>query len=366
MNPSVSAKIQSLLNAEAKADFGPGELVDSSTQKIILKAADWVTLQRYTGNGIELPTNEAQIREKLVLDQSIPFPPAFAEIYPVYSSIQNHTYNWQKNTYPKMLNVATSIKTYSIEAPEYYEAMAPLIDEIRKGNTDAMDDFRSGAADLAKQAQGYADEAKELYTEVHQFYVDTQGDSTKLTTLKKQLDDAYGANSQEVTNVQNEIDSLNDQLKKLEKAYSEYETITKLLYLFGPLFGFISNKVADAIKGTALEKQIEGVKQQIQQDEDTLKRDKSFSGLLQAADQYSDQLSQEMAAAIPVIQKIQGLWDGLSKDLAQIANYDNTTLQQNVDSAFLDKVHLNTAADMWKSITDQITMFRIDADVSVI
>ncbi|MEM5666247.1 hypothetical protein AAHB94_31335 [Bacillus toyonensis] len=87
-----------------KRDISPRDLGGKEDSPFLLSKEEWITIQKYTGDGAYVPVNEAEMRKALALSSSDEMPD-FNELYSVYTNVKNHCQNWTDNTYREVLEL---------------------------------------------------------------------------------------------------------------------------------------------------------------------------------------------------------------------------------------------------------------------
>ncbi|OAB42157.1 alpha-xenorhabdolysin family binary toxin subunit A [Paenibacillus glacialis] len=345
-----------------KRDISARNLGGKEDSPFLLKKEEWVKIQKYTGDGAYLPVNVNEMRKALVLDNSAELPD-FGELYTVNTSIKNHCTNWNGTTYRGILDVAHQIVEYSGRAKVYYAPLLVYLPDILEGDTVALEKFQKICKKLASEAEEFGDHAGTLAGAVGKFATDTASDYKKLITVKGKYDALYGKNSEEEIKLRDEVDNLRKELEQYTDEFEDYESQSWLSLLLGPVFGFILKGILDSTKGKMLQAKIEATKQKIEATDAIIQRNVYLMSLLDKADVGTDRTEKQIKEALPVIDKIKGIWNSLHFDLLALSII---TMQDIHDDPEFADLGIDFAILQWEKVGKQADDFRVNADVDFI
>jgi hypothetical protein len=345
-----------------KRNISPRELGGSEESPFLLSKKEWIIIQKYTGDGVYVPVNEAEMRKTLSLSSSDEIPD-FSELYSTYSSIKTHCQNWTDNTYREVLGVANEIVNYSRRAKVYYKPLLDYLPAILAGDTIALEMFQKICKKLAKEAAEFRDHAEALATMIGVFAKDTANDYKDLTEIKVKYDEIYGEHSDEVKELRKRVEKLRDDLVDAQDDYDDYSSQSWLSLLIGPLWGVVLKGVLDSTEGQALKAKVDAIEKEIKEADKIIKRNVYLMSLLDKTDSGTDKIQQQMAEALPIIQKIQGIWSSLHNDLDELSKIVMQDIHDDPDFADLG---IELAIMQWEAVGQEADDFRVNADVGFI
>ncbi|EEM68648.1 MULTISPECIES: alpha-xenorhabdolysin family binary toxin subunit A [Bacillus cereus group] len=345
-----------------KRDISPRDLGGKEDSPFLLSKEEWITIQKYTGDGAYVPVNEAEMRKALALSSSDEMPD-FNELYSVYTNVKSHCQNWTDNTYREVLGVANEIVNYARRAKVYYKPLLDYLPAIIDGDTEALEMFKKICERLAKEAAEFRDHAGALATMIGTFATDTANDYQSLTLVKDKYDKKYGEHSEEVKQLRASVERLREDLEKYMDEYEDYQSQSWLSLLLGPVFGFALKGILDSTKGKALKARIDATKQQIEESGKIIQRNVYLMSLLDKTDTGTDKIQEQMAAALPIIQKIHGIWNSLHSDLDELSKIVMEDIHDDPEFADLG---VELAIMQWEAVGKQADDFRVNADVGFV
>ncbi|EOO23735.1 hypothetical protein IIU_06939 [Bacillus cereus VD133] len=347
-----------------KYDISPRDLGGKKESPFLLQKKDWVIIQKYTGDGMVLPTNEKEMRKTLELKDSIKLPD-FKELYAAYQPIQSHCQNWVNDTYKQVIQTADGIVTYARKAKVFYKPLDEAIQNIQNAESQEGVDkyvkrFNEICVKLAQDVAKYRDDAKTLAEKIQQFSRDTESDFRNLKPVYDSYVKQYGEHSEEIKQLTTDIENLRKELEKETEDYNTYESDSWLSLLLGPIFGFILKAILDDTRGKELQAKIDATKKKIQQETDELQRDIALVALLKKSNSGIEKIMTDMNNALPIIQKIQGIWDALHNDLSALSQAVKEDIQDDPDLADIGE---ESVLEQWGNVGDEANDFRVNADV---
>ncbi|EJR29949.1 alpha-xenorhabdolysin family binary toxin subunit A [Bacillus mycoides] len=345
-----------------KRDISARDLGGKEGVAFLLKKEEWIKIQKYTGDGAYLPVNVNEMRKALMLENTAELPD-FGELYTVNTSIKGHCKNWNDTTYREILDIANQIVQYSRRAEVFYAPLLVYIPDILEGDTVALEKFQKICKKLANEAKDFSDHAGTLAKNVKQFADDTANDLQNLIHVKAKYDALYGQNSEEEKKLRAEVEKLREELEKYTEDYEDYESESWLSLLLGPVFGFILKGILDSTHGKMLKAKVDATKQKIDATCATIKRNVYLMSLLDKADVGTDRTQKQISEALPVINKIKGIWSALQSDLLDLSVITMKDIHDDPEFADLG---IELAIKQWVDVGKQADDFRINADVGFI
>ncbi len=227
---------------------------------------------------------------------------------------------------------------------------------------------------LSKSASDRYIKAKAVGDKIQSFADETQADKVVLTGvdgdggLKKEYDKTYGSTSKEVTDLKEDLEL---QRKALDRANKEYDhdvivAATTPTYVWVFPFGTIAAAVVAGVYGDKAVKALERVRaaeKKITTLSDKLAADALLIISVSNASSGISKTSDQIAAALPVFQKIQGVWGAIADDLNNIIE----TIDTNIAEALpiIMNLGVETAIDEWERVGGLADAYRLNAYITV-
>lgn len=346
-------------------DGGPG---------FALSKTEWISIQTYVTDALALPIDVTQFRNSLG-----PGAPTdlsdFTALISAYQAINTHCTTWQNTVFPAAVSLASDIYSYGMnKAPVYYP---PILKEaqILEGdpdNADAKAALKAILDVLQTAATGYATKASGVAAQIQQFANDTAADQSTLVGpnrdagLVKYYNDKYGTASADVIEINKELDA---QRLILAAANAEYDhdvvvAATTPTYAWVWPIGTIAAAVVAGIYGhkavEALD-QARAAQAKINSLADELQADAKLMVAIHGASIGMNRIVSDLAAALPVVQKIQGVWGGIAHDLDAIAHLIDADIRQV--PPIIMSLGVDEAVKSWHNVALNADAFRVNAYV---
>ncbi|WP_163398725.1 alpha-xenorhabdolysin family binary toxin subunit A [Flavobacterium fluviatile] len=365
-------------NETETLEIGPGVIAQASVAEgpaFILSATEWLAIQTYVENALALPTTTEAF--KTYLGEGAPADMApFASLITAYGNINKHVTTWQKDTFPASVSLASDIVNYAKQAPTYYNPILPLAEKLKKdpNDKDSKDALKGILEVLSKSASGHHTKAKTVAQKIQNFADDTQADKVVLTGvdgnggLKKSYNEKYGATSKEVKEIKEDLELQQKILDKANKDYDHYVVVasTTPTYVWVWPFGTVAAAVVAGVYGDKAVKALEKVRateQKIKNLNTKLATDALLIISVGNASSGISTTSDQIAAALPVIQKIQGVWGSIADDLNNIIE----TIDTNIAEALpiIMNLGVQTAINEWTEVGKLAEAYRLNAYITV-
>lgn len=367
-----------MINGNRTLSIGPGAIATSSIEggpAFSLSTPEWIAIQTYVIDALALPTTMEAFKTSLG-----PGAPSdmndFIQLVTAYSNINTHVTTWQDDTFPASVSLASDIHAYAQQAPTYYNPILPLAQKLIENPEDqASKDKLTAILDvLIKSADTYHDNAAAVATKIKTFADQTQADKTTLSGtdgkggLLKYYDDEYGASSSDVVELNKELKA---QKLLLDAANKEYDhdvivAATTPTYVWVWPFGTIAAGVVAGIYGDKAVKALErarAAQQQINSFSAQLAADANLMIAINMAETGLTNIIGPLAAALPVIQKIQGVWGAISDDLGNISNLIKTNIKEALP--IIMDLGVESAINEWTAVGNEADAYRVNAYVTV-
>ncbi|TFW31058.1 alpha-xenorhabdolysin family binary toxin subunit A [Duganella callida] len=377
---AVPSTIARPLSANSTApSIGPGALATpavSGGPAFAMSATEWLAIQTYVINALALPTTDATFKASLGKGA----PDSMSDFQPLiqcYGVINGHCATWQNTVFPATVNLAADISQYGkTKAPTYYNAILKEANILSDDptNANALKALKAILDNLSAQATSYANRASDVAKQIATFATNTQNDQITLigpkgdAGLVKQYNDKYGATSAEVTAL---MQDLTAQQLVLDAANAEYKhdvivASTSPTYAWIFPFGTIAAAVVAGVYGARAVEALDRAKAataKINADNDKLAADAALMIGISMAQKGMQEIVNALAAALPIIQKIQGIWGGLASDLGSIVSLIDTDIRQALP--IIMNLGVDEAITAWANVAAEADQYRVNAYVTV-
>jgi hypothetical protein len=357
--------------------IGPSSIADpgiTGGPGFSMSRREWIAIQTYSTDALALPTTLETFRNSLG-----PGAPAdlsdFKVLVEAYYSINTHVTSWEKTIYPASVDLASEIYQYGMnKAPVFYP---PILKEAQilvqnPGDEGAKAALKAILDNLKIDAQGKADKATTVAGQIAQFARDTEADQTTLVGadskggLVKYYNDRYGSASADVAELNKQILA---QQVILQAANDEYDqdviiAATTPTYAWVPIVGLIAAAVVAGIYGSRAVEALDRARAaqgKINELAASLAADANLMTAINSAQIGMNRIVADVAAALPVIQKIQGVWGGISSDLGHISSLIDTDIRQV--PPIIMSLGVDEAVRAWHNVALNADAYRVNAYV---
>jgi hypothetical protein len=351
--------------ADAGVDGGPG---------FTLSRPEWIALQTYCTNAAALPTTPEAFRKSLG-DGAPPDLSDFTQLISAYKVIGTHTADWTKTTYPAAVALAGDVYQYGTsKVPSYYPQLLAEAKVLTKDPSDeqAKAALKAILDHLKSDTDGRAKRAGEVVNQISRFAADTETDRATLVGgdgnggLVKYYNDKYGQASKEVEKLAKD---LVDEGKVLNEANAEYDhdvvvATTTPTYAWIWPFGTVAAAVVAGVYGRRAVEALErarAAEAKIATLHAKLAADARLMVALHGAETGMGAIVGNITESLPVIQKMQGVWGGISADLAALASMVDDDIR-NVAPIIME-LGIEATVRAWANVAAAANAFRIHAYV---
>ncbi|RYZ52202.1 MAG: hypothetical protein EOP49_10015, partial [Sphingobacteriales bacterium] len=359
-------------------NLGPGAIAQPSVVKgpgFALPATEWIAVQTYVLNALALPTTIEAF--KTSLGKGAPADLSdFNNLVAAYSTIHEHVSKWQNDTFPKSVSLASDVYNYAQEVPTYYTPIIDLAAALAADPDDAQakTDLLDILALLQGKADNYSKNALKVQEDIRDFANKTLQDKITLTGadgksgLKKYYADKHGATSAEVIAITKELEAQKLVLNAANDDYN-YDVVvasTTPTYAWVFPFGTIAAAIVAGIYGDKAVKALERVRaaqQQINNMSAKLAADALLMIAINNTESGIGTIAASLNAALPIIQKIQGVWQAISDDMKHIAALVKTNISE-VNPAIM-KFGVKAAIKSWSDVGLAADEYRKNAYVTI-
>ncbi|HEU5003916.1 MAG TPA: alpha-xenorhabdolysin family binary toxin subunit A [Actinomycetota bacterium] len=362
----------------SQLSIAPGAIAVPGTEGgpgFALSKPEWIAVQTFVTNGLALPTNDTEFRNSL--GAGAPSSLAdFQRLITCYQSIYGHCTTWQGDTFPKSVTLASEVYEYGTsKAPVFYPPILKEADILSKnpGDDGAKEALKAILDNLSQTAGGYATRAADVQKDIQAFADGTAADQTTLIGpdgqggLLKYYNDKYGSASAEVEALTKDIAA---QRIVLQSANDEYDhdvivAATTPTYAWVWPIGTIAAAVVAGIYGDKAVKareRAQAAQGKIDTLTDQLTADANLMTAIHSATFGLTSISGNIAAALPVIQKIQGVWGGIADDLKAIVRLIDVDIRQV--PPIIMGLGVDEAMKAWFNVAQAANAYRLNAYVT--
>ncbi|HLO03249.1 MAG TPA: alpha-xenorhabdolysin family binary toxin subunit A [Symbiobacteriaceae bacterium] len=353
-----------------KLSLAPNGMTDPETNSFILSRGEWINVQRYVAEAVQLPTNQDALRSYLKGDPTLPLD-SFGDMLQIYTQMNSHGHAWQDETFPATVLLANDIVHYANKATVYFK---PLRDAVARlvENMDSKRDQQMVAAicdQMAKEADAFAKKAAVVKERVTEFANQSGADYDRLRTVHADMNKKWGDGSADLKDLQKNVKELKELINALNDEYNHDVVVaaTSPTYAWVFPFGTIAAAVVAGVYGDravkALKK-IEETKASLAQFEDKVAaRFKLLNGMENAVNGMKG-IQDALAAALPVIGKIQGLWTAIATDLGRLKEIINGDIRDNLP--ILMDLGIDLAIVTWQQIGQKADAYQVNAFIKFV
>jgi hypothetical protein len=356
-------------------NIGPGALQTGAKSPFILSSADWYTIQSYVFDALQLPTTLEGLRTYVKAESGFDMTP-FQPIIDAYVLMNAHCTTWQKTTFPASITLADDIVHYNTKVPIYYGAINTVAQKLvaNPNDTQAQAQLVAVLDSLSQQATTYQQNAQHVADQIQQFAVDSANDQNTLGGkdgtggLVKKYNDEYGAQSDQVKDLQKKLATQQLNLKAANAAYDHDMVVaaTSPTYAWIWPFGTIAAAIVAGIYGKKATDDLANARaaqQQIDTIGGEIARDVNLMNAITFAEQGMGAILQALTRALPIIQKIQGVWAAISSDLSNVS----TIIKNDIKQAppIIMSLGVDEAISQWQQLSDEANGYRVYANVKV-
>lgn len=361
--------------------IGPGAIATPSQPggpAFALSTAEWYAIQSYVINAQSkeiMPHTEADFKNYLGDGAPANLAP-FQPLITAYKDIFDHVTVWNDETFPESVSLASDVVAYAKQAPVYYNPILPLAQKLTKNPDDqeAKDKLKAILGVLDKSAKDYQDKAEKVAAKIKTFSDQTTADKTVLvgpdgkSGLYKKYNDEYGSTSAEVVALNKDIAA---QQTILDAANAEYEhdvivAATSPTYAWVFPLGTIAAAVVAGVYGKKAVDALDRAHAATKKIKELDAKRQADANLMMSLHTSQLGLSGNIAAisaALPVIQKIQGVWAAISDDLASISSLIETNIAEALP--IIMDLGVEAALNAWVAVGEEAQAYRINAYVTV-
>lgn len=353
-----------------KLSLAPTGMTDPETNAFVLSRGEWINVQRYVAEAMQLPTTKDALRTYLKGDASLPID-SFTDLLDGYVQMHSHCTTWQNETFPATVNLAADIVAYANKANVYFKPLRDAVARLVENPDSARDKQMVSAIcdQMIKEADSFASKADVVKNAVTAFANQSSADYDRLNNLQADYNKRYGEGSTELKDLQAKVEELKKLISDLNDEYNHDVVVAATSPTYAWVFpvGTIAAAIVAGIygdKAVKALKQIEEMKSQLSGvEEKVAARFKLLNGMKSAIDGMGS-ISSSLKAALPVIGKIQGLWTAIATDLGTLKGIINGDIRNNLP--ILMDLGIDLAIVTWTQIGQKADGYRVNAFIKFV
>jgi hypothetical protein len=356
------------MSEDKKPDIGPQDLAGKEKNSpFLLSQREWYTLQRYVESVLALPDDEKKMRKSLATGagEKITYIGPFDEFKALlagYQTIIGHVKVWKDKVFPDTVELAQDISNYATMARTYYGALLAPIDTLLAdpGNEAAKTKIANICTRLSREAKENEDRANLVFTQISQFAEETSADEVLLKNLSQDYEAKFGKHSAVDKANKEEMERLAAKIDELNKEY-EYDC---LVAETTPTYAWIVFWVALIVasiygdRAAKLKHEIDTKTGRLNTLKEEVQRATLLIGSLNVAIKGLADIQEQIAAALPSIQKIKGVWNAIGSDLNKIGKIIKQDIVEEDD---LKELGVENAIAMWQECKDKSDGYQANA-----
>lgn len=364
--------------SDTRFNIGPGALAENGMPggpPFILSDPGFVALQTYVESALSLPKTEAEF--KAFLGSGAPADLSeFTPLINVYRSMFDASTNWRDNTFPELVQLASDVYHYGLNrVPVYYKPILPLAEILVNRPDDAAAKARLKAIldVLQGTAKGLADRAQLTVAKVASYANDSRTDYRRLVVdngggLLERYRRRHGEASADVKQLTQDIATQRLVLQAANAEYNHSVIVAATTPTYGWIwpFGTIAGAVVAGIYGKRATDALargRAANARINTLGASLTAHANVMTSLGLADFSITNISERLEKALPVIQKIQGVWGGIAHDLGAIVQLIDDDIRNALP--ILMDLGVEQAIRSWDAVAWAANTYRVNAFVTI-
>ncbi|MFZ7936401.1 hypothetical protein ACO1D2_22600 [Bacillus thuringiensis] len=326
-----------------------------------LNSKDFFTVNQYVADGMVLPLNDGAMRTYLGISTDVTMPDAFSQIYPLYTDIKTSTTIYRNKFSDQITQHIGDLASFADTTKATFNYLGKtVLPDALNGDKTAVQTFQTGLNDLLQSIQSIQDTASNLAKIVTVFQRDTTMIQNLLQELDTQLQNAYGANSDTVKQIQAEIQGVNADIKAIIDEMTNLEEAEEWVALI-PFIGWVADAVLEAFREKDQGK-LEDLTHKLEEDQEILQRDLAVGGLLQKVTHQSTNLAAEAGSAAVALGVISSSLGTIGNAIHNASKYGEAELTNPAINSTL-AMHLSIASDEWDTVAQLLLEFETVAGI---
>lgn len=354
----------------SKPSIGPGALQPQGTDPFLLSKPEMVLVQTYVEAGTRLPASRADMQAKLGIAASDV--DQFDDLIGAYKNTYDHCSYFKTVTFPMSVGLASDIVAYNVKVPIYYGALNTIILQWQAGtlsDEDAKKKFQLIFTNLRNQAQTFSDSAKDVKQKMIDFVEETKADQGFLQPIQTRYKAKYESQGGVIDTFTKEITNDNNQITFWNDQYSHDVIVAATTPTYAWVFpiGTIAAGIVAGIYGKKATDALDNVhdyQNKLAQAEDGLRQALILKHDLDLANSSLDGILAALNAALPVLEKMEGIWGALADDLGNIVTQilDNDIGKADV---LIKDLGVAEAISAWAAVSKLADNYRLSAYITV-
>lgn len=364
--------------AQQTYSIAPGAMATPGTAGgpgFSLSTKEWTLIQTYVIDGMALPTNLTQFKNSLGAGAPSDLSD-FQQLINAYLAIDTHCSTWQTTTYAASVSLASDVYEYGVnKVPIFYPAILTEAQILVKDptNANAIAALKAILDNLQTTAIGYQTKAAAVCKQIQAFADQTLADESTLVGPKgdaglyKYYNDKYGSASTAVKTLTDEIAAANLALAA-DKAQYAHDCIvaeTTPTYVWIWPIGTIAAAIVAGVYGHMAVQKLDDIRadnDKISTLTADLQADTNLVNALNLAKNGITGITAALVAALPVVQKIQGIWQGIADDIGAIAKLIDTDIRKV--PPIIMNLGVTEAVTAWYNVAQAANQYRLNAYVT--
>lgn len=323
-----------------------------------LNSKDFFTVNQYVADGMVLPLNDGAMRTYLGISPDVTMPDAFSQIYPLYTDIKTSTTIYRNKFSDQITQHIGDLASFANTTKATFNYLGKtVLPAALNGDKTAVQTFQTGLNDLLQSIQ---DTASDLAKKVTEFQTDTATQQNEMQELNTQLQNAYGANSDAVKQIQAEIQGVNADIKAIIDEMTNLEEAEEWVALI-PFIGWVADAVLEAFRERDQAK-LDDLTNKLEEDQKILQRDLAVGGLLQKVTHQSTNLAAEAGSAAVALGVISSSLGTIGNAIHNASKYGEAELTNPAINSTL-AMHLSIASDEWDTVAQLLLEFETVAGI---
>ncbi|HLO03248.1 MAG TPA: alpha-xenorhabdolysin family binary toxin subunit A [Symbiobacteriaceae bacterium] len=330
----------------------------------LLSSADWNKVHAFAQGGLRLPTDEGPLRQ--YIGYGGPDFGPFNPLLDTYRSIKNRAAQWRDGLFGQVIGMADGIVQYAGTTTQSYNGLRPVILQLLNAPTPELQaEFERQIAPLAATAQRMADQAGATAQAVVDYSKGASADHDRLIQIINHYNWQFGQTQDQMNDRYRQLEAERHRLEGKIEEYKQAVIVaaTTPTYAWIPIIGWIAGGVVAGVYGDKAVKakaEAEAARDQIVRLQEQVARDRALLDAIQRGQQITGTVDASLAAALPVIQRMEGVWRAFAADLTNVTRLVKEDLAQ-ADPILRDFV-TDEALLGWQKLGQAAAEYRQNAD----
>lgn len=349
----------------------PDDLIPKPNSPYFMSKGEWHDVQCYIEAGISMPTSSQDAVIKLGINPSDG--DHFSDLWSAYQRVQEHCSDFKTNIFPKTVNLAAKISNYGANmVPVFYKGLMDVLTSIDDGkitNDEGQKKVGRILDKLLSTAQIEAKRANDVAASIDGFIVQTQKDQAFLGPILNKYRteyEGYDGASGLLAQYRQQVNDANAEIARWNDEYRHDVTVasTTVTYAWITPLGTIAAAIVAGIYGQKARdalKEIDSWKDTLASVETKLASALLLDADLNLVNRSMEGLVAKLQAALPILQKIEGIWHAMAADIGNIID----TINNDIKGAptFIAELGVDVAIGQWKAVADAADQYRVNAYV---